>query len=327
MFNWGLMGSGIISSQFFKAVSDTKDMKVYAIASVSGKNPYNLQAEKYYNNYEALAEDPDVDAVYVGTIHPQHLPCVKICLEAGKSVLCEKPIALNSRQLNEMIELAGEKKLFFMEAMWTRYLPATRYIKEIIQDERYGKVHYIDLTFGYRGDGSIKRLYEAALGGGALLDLGVYGVNTADFWLQEEPCQIKAWAEKTEETVDLTTSVQFAYKSGAVVNMMFSLNRNLPNKAYIITDKAEFEIPYFWRPDTVLQYIPNGNFNLDRLECKKEFPIESNGYNYEAVEAVRCINNGLLESSDMTWDTSARIMKQMDEIRRQCGIEYPQDAL
>lgn len=325
MFKWGLMGSGIISSQFFKAISDIDNAQVYALASVSGKNPYEIQAEKYYRDYKLLAEDPEVDAVYVGTIHPQHLPCVKICLEAGKPVLCEKPIALNSRELNEMLELASEKNIFFMEAMWTRYLPATRYIKEILEEERYGKVHYINLTFGYRGDRTVKRLYEASLGGGTLLDLGVYGVNMADFWMEEEPCDIHSWAEKTEETVDLTTSVQFAYKSGAVIDMMFSINRNLPNKAYIITDKAEFEIPYFWRPDTVFQYKPNGNFDNNCFESKKEFPIESNGYQYEAMEAMRCVKSGLLESSDMTWDTSKRIMKQLDIIRQQCGIKYPQD--
>lgn len=325
MFRWGLLGSGFISSQFAKGIDDIPEAEVYAVASISGNNPYGICAKKYYRDYEALVKDSKIDAVYVGTIHPQHFPCVKLCLMAGKPVLCEKPIALNSKQLIELINLANEKNTFFMEAMWTRYLPAARYIRDILQEGHYGKVHYMNFTFGNRADRSAKRLFDASLGGGALLDIGVYGLNLAKFWMGEEPNKIHSWAEQDNNTIDLTTSIQLSYKNGAVADMMFSINKNLPNSAYIVTDKAEFEIPYFWRPNTVLQYTPNRDFILERIECKKEFSIVGNGYSYEALEVMHCVKSELLESSDMTWKDSLCIMRYMDTIRKQCGIKYPQD--
>ena len=138
MFRWGLMGSGFISSQFARGIEDINGAEVYAVASISGKNPYGICAEKYYGDYETLVQDSKIDAVYVGTIHPQHFSCVKLCLMAGKPVLCEKPIALNSVQLKEMVKLAEENHTFFMEAVWTRYLPAARYMRDILREESFG---------------------------------------------------------------------------------------------------------------------------------------------------------------------------------------------
>ena len=325
MFNWGIMGAGSISSQFAKAIDSLDDAKIYAVASASGKNPYNIKSDVFYSSYDELVSDSNVDAIYVGTIHPCHLNCVRTCLKAGKPVLCEKPIAMNSRELEEMISLAKENNTFFMEAMWSRYLPGIRHIKDMLDKKKYGKLHYMNITFGNFAKADIKRLFEASLGGGALLDLGVYGINITDFWMGREPDEIKSWAETKEDNVDLTTNIQFIYKDGPVVDMMFSINRNLPNNAYIVTDKAEFRIPYFWRPTAMMQYEPNGAFNNDLFVKKIDLPLESNGYQYEALEVMRCVKEGLLESPDMTWETSLRIMNQIDDIRKNCGIIYPQD--
>lgn len=345
MFRWGIMGSGFISSEFAKGIANTEGMQVQAVASVSGKNPFGIQAKRYYRDYEALAEAADIDGIYVGTIHPLHLPCVRLCLEAGKPVLCEKPIAINSRELSEMVTLAREKKVFFMEAMWSRYLPAVRYVRELLQEEIYGKIQYMHVTFGGCVPESNRRIHEAALGGGALLDVGVYGINLADFWLSgeymrrrpqkadgfgREPVRIHSWAQKNTENVDLTTNAQLVYtgkdERSALVDMTCSIRHSLPNSAYIVTDKAEFYVPYFWRPDTVLGYKPNQGFQVEREFLRQTFPVEGNGYQYEALEAKKCIEAGLLESQDMTWQDSMQVMKIMDTIRKQCGIEYPQDV-
>jgi dihydrodiol dehydrogenase / D-xylose 1-dehydrogenase (NADP) len=325
MFHWGIMGSGSISHQFAAGLKEIKEAKLYAVASASGKNPFGIKAEKFYSSYEELAKDPNVDAVYIGTIHPIHLDCVKVCLENKKPVLCEKPIAINERELDEMIQLAKENNTFFMEAMWSRYLPVVRHVKEILQSGVYGRIHYMNITFGYVGDKKIQRLFEKKLGGGSLLDIGVYGLNLVDFWLGETPEKIHSWAELSEEGVDVDTSVQLTYKSGVMTDMMFSFNRNLPNSAYIMTDKAELEIPYFWRPEVIVHRKPNGNFNSDLYEKTERTKLQGNGYQYEAMEVMRCIKEGLLESSDMTWEKSREIMQQMDCIRKQCGVVYPQD--
>lgn len=325
MFKWGLMGGGRISSLFAKGLESADNMTVHGVASISGKNPYNIQTKKSYRTYEELASDPEIDAIYIDTIHPQHLPCVKICLEAGKPVLCEKPVTINAKELQEILNLAKAKNTFFMEAMWSRYLPSVRYLKELLAAGQFGQTDYMHITFGTRVDPSVQRIYDVSLGGGALLDIGVYGINLADYWLGETPKEIHSHAQCLENTVDLSTSVQFAYESGAAAEMMFAVNRYLTDSACIVTEKAEFVVPYFWRPDTILQYAPKGNFQVDRLRMRKEFPMVGNGYQYEAMEVRRCLERGLLESPDMSWQESLEIMKIMDTIRQQCGIRYPQD--
>ena len=326
MFRWGIMGGGNISSQFAAGIEAAEGMEVYGLASRSGRGKSGIRAEKYYDTYEELAADPAVDAVYVGTIHPQHLPCVKICLEAGKPVLCEKPIAMNTGELEEMLELAEKRKVFFMEAMWSRYLPAVREMRRIVQEEVYGKAQYLYITFGAQIPQTVRRIYQADLGGGALLDVGVYGLNLADYWLGAREAEVHAWAQKLPNTMDVYTGVQVLYENGAAADMTFATNRKLPNSAVLVTDRAELVLPYFWRPTEILRYRPNGNFDTERLEERLTFSLKGNGYPHEALEVKRCVEAGLLESPDMTWEDSRRILRLMDEIRRQCGIRYPQDA-
>lgn len=325
MLRWGLMGGGFISSRFAAGLEVTEDMTVHAVASVSGNNPFGIRAKKSYRTYEELTADPEIDAVYVGTLHPQHLPCVRLCLETGKPVLCEKPVTVNSRELQEILSLAKEKQTFFMEAMWSRYLPAVRYLREILLEKTFGRTDFVQITFGSRADQSARRLFDVNLGGGALLDIGVYGINLASFWLGELPKEIHSHAECTEETVDLYTSVQLTYPGGAAADLTFSINRNLTDAACIVTENAEFTVPYFWRPDTILRNGLKGGFRVDRLQLRKEFPMVGNGYHYEALEVKRCLEEGLLESPDMTWQESMAVMKIMDTVRQQCGIRYPQD--
>ncbi len=349
MFRWGIMGGGFISSQFAKGIESTEGMTVQAVASVSGRNPFGIRAERYCNSYEALAEAKDIDGIYVGTIHPLHFPCVKMCLEAGKAVLCEKPVAMNAGELKEMIALAEEKNVFFMEAMWSRYLPAVRYVREQLAEGVYGVPRYMHITFGNAVPESNARIHRSALGGGALLDVGVYGINLAEFWLpgedrfrqnQEaqtmksgcfdlESAEIHSWAVRNGETADLTTDVQMLYHhdqgKSAVVNMTCSVERKLPNSAHIVTEQAEIYIPCFWKPDKILINTSGQDTQAGRCIVEKNIPMKENGYQYEALEVKRCVEAGLKESPDMTWEDSLRIMRKMDIIRSQCGIRYPQD--
>ena len=326
MFRWGIMGGGFISSQFAKGLEEVADMQVEVLASRSGRNDYGIQAKKYCCSYEELVNDKDVDAVYVGTIHPQHLACVKACLKAKKPVLCEKPVTMKARELEEILELAKENHTFFMEAMWTRFIPAMRELKKEIQAGVYGKVHNMHFTFGGPAKPETRRLFEAELGGGALLDVGVYGVSVAQYLLGETPDVIHAWSEKNEETVDLNTCIQMTYPCGCLADMVFSINRKVDNRAVIITDKAELEIPYFWRPNTVYLFEPNEDFRTDTLKEKRVVEVAGNGYHYEALEVEKMLKEGRTESPVMPWTESLRIMRELDEIRRICGICYPQDA-
>lgn len=325
MFQWGILGGGFISSQFAKGIMSVPDMKVGALASRSGRNPWGISADRYYSSYEELAEDENICAVYIGTIHPEHAACARICLERGKPVLCEKPVTMNEKELEEILLLAQEKNLFFMEAMWTRFLPAVRWLKEELAKGTYGKIHHIHVTFGGPAPVHNRRLFEAALGGGALLDVGVYGISITDYLLGEHPKELHAWAEKTAETVDLNTCVQAVYPCGTLADMVFSINRKVNSKMIVVTDNAELEIPYFWRPDTIYELEPNHDFCTELLRKTWKFPVEGNGYQYEAVAVRDCVEKGDCQCSLMLWEESRAVMRELDLVRELCGISYPQD--
>ncbi len=323
-FSWGIMGGGFISSQFAAGIEMMGEAEIGAAASKSGKaGP--IAAKRYYRSYEQLAEDPEIDAVYIGTIHPMHYENVECCLRRGKPVLCEKPVTMNRKELDKLIKLAGEKGIFFMEAMWTRFIPACTYLKEQIVSGALGKIQHIQISFGERAGKEKERLFQAELGGGALLDIGVYGVNFAQWLLEEAPDYIGGWARKNEEGIDLTTFVQMQYPSGADVEITSSIEKKLWNTAFIITDTGEYVIPYFWRPDTLLCYDLNNGFQTERLREKKVFPVRGNGYQYEAAAVQEAIAGKKKESVIMPWKDSLAVMGLLDDIRRICGIVYPQD--
>lgn len=325
MFKWGIMGAGFISSQFAKGLAACNDMKVYAVASLSGKNPFQIEADVYYDSYEAMANDPEVDAIYIGTIHPMHMTCAKIAINAGKPVLCEKTVAMNAKELKEVLDLAEEKGVFFMEAMWSRFLPSVRSIRKMLTSGEYGKPQMIHIDFGSICPPEFKRIFDPKLGGGALLDVGVYGINLARFWLDAKPAEIHAWSKLSDKGIDLDTSVQLCMDDGTLVDVNCSIQRCMDGAAHIVTDKSELLIPYFWRP--LLYYVGGLNrpFEYEKNPVEVSYPLEGNGYGYEAMELRRCLMNGLLESPDMTWAESLEIMENLDEIRRQGGIVYPED--
>lgn len=324
-FRWGIIGGGFISSQFARGLQALPNTEAYAVASRTGKINERLNVEKIYSSYEELAADPKVDAVYIGTLHSQHMECAEICLKAGKPVLCEKPVTMNANECRKLIRLSQEKRVFFMEAMWTRFLPIPKKLKEICQSGKYGKIETIQISFGSPSEPSVERLFKAEFGGGALLDLGVYGVSFANMLLGEKPTAIHAWANTTDQKIDLLTSAQLEYPSGCVADLLFSIDRRLKNQAYILTEKAELCVPFFWRPEYLFQYPPNGAFILPQPSQHYYLPLDGNGYNYEAEEVERCIRNGEIESPGMTHRDSLDVMETMDEIRRQCGICFPND--
>lgn len=323
-FSWGIMGGGFISSQFAKGINYLPGQKIGAVASYSG-NKSGIIAERYYQCYEDLVKDEEIDAIYIGTINSEHYKNIKLCLEMGKPVICEKPITLNSRQLEELIELSKNKKVFFMEAMWTRFLPLYTFIKEKFTSGQFGKIEHMQITFGDKATMPKERLLKADLGGGALLDIGVYGISVAEWLLDEMPETIEAQSKNNKDGIDLTTFVQLHYASGCDVEITASIEKKLPNSAIIMTDQGEFVIPYFWRPDMMMCFELNHDFKVDCLINTIKYPLEGNGYQYEALAVEACLKNGEIESKMITQSSSLRVMKIMDQIRKKCGIIYPCD--
>lgn len=324
-FRWGIIGGRRISSKFAIGLKSLPNTKISAVASRSGEINSNIEAEKIYRNYQELIEDPEVDIVYIGNINPQHHECIELCLRAGKPVLCEKPVTMNARECRELIQLSKETNTFFMEAMWTRFLPVNKRLTEICKNQEYGKVKFIQISFGDYSDISEKRLFSPELGGGGLLDLGVYCVNYVNMLLDEHPSKIRAWANKTDKTMDLLTSMQLEYPSGCVADLHCSIDRQLRNEAFIVAENGEFTVPFFWRPEHFFRFEPNKPFQIPQPVEDYFVPLESNGYSYEAVEVMECLERGDIESSIMSHADSLAIMETLDEIRKQCGIKHPTD--
>lgn len=326
MFNWGLIGGGWISSKFAKGLTATDDMCVHALASASGRNPFGIEPQVTYSSYDELIADEKVDAVYIGLLNHQHYPVIKQCLMAKKPVLCEKPITINAKELEELLQIAKEQQVFFMEAMWTRFLPASDYLCDIFQNEKYGKVCHMHMTFGSEQKMSIPRLEKPEFGGGALLDLGVYSLSLADYWLGDKLEKINAaWADLSEDKIDLTSGATLTYEKGTLVETSCSIRKNLPNDVYVVTDEAEFRIPYYWKAMQIQRFIRKNNFEENLPVEVLNFDFPENGYQFEAWEVKRCVEAGLLESEKMSWADSLKIMKLMDELRKQYGVVYPQD--
>lgn len=313
-FTWGIIGGGFISHQFAEGLKNLSDVRIGAVASASHTGS-PISAERYYNDYEQLAEDEEIDAIYIGTIHPRHFENICLCLQKKKPVLCEKPIVMHASQMECLLELSEKSGTLLMEAMWSRFLPLYVYLKEKIKKGEFGKIEHMKISFGEKAEPSKKRLFSADLGGGALMDIGVYGINLAKWLLEEDPKKIQSWARVNEEGVDLTTFCSMHFSDLCDVEMTVSIEKKLENSMWIMTDKGEYYIPYFWRPDTLFRFSPGQNFDMNCPCQKNVFEIKGNGYQYEAAAFQETVYKGELDNSTMPRKESLKVMKILDEIR------------
>jgi predicted dehydrogenase len=325
MYNWGIMATGGIANTFAKAVNYVKDANLYAAASRSLDKAESFAkeygVEKAYGSYEELVQDEKVDIIYIATPMNCHYENVKLCLEYGKNVLCEKAITINAVQLKELIELAREKDLFFMEAMWTKCLPAFRKAKEWVAEGRIGVIQMIKADFSnqvpYQED---SRLFRKDLGGGALLDLGVYPISMATYFLGTKPKQIVSNARIGQSEVDFDCGIMLQYEDAFA---MLTCGFDIPcqNNATIVGSKGTISFgDWFFTSTEVKLY--NNKFEL--LE-EVSVPHECNGYEYEIMEAHRSLDNNQKESTIIPLSDTLDIMKIMDQCRKDWGFQYPEE--
>jgi predicted dehydrogenase len=318
---WGILATGWIATSF------TEDLKLLPGAIVAAVGSRTQEAAERFaathaiprahGSWQALAEDPDIDVVYVATPHPAHYAATKLCLDAGKAVLCEKPFTLDRPSAAALVDLARSRDLFLMEAMWTRANPAIRRVAELVADGAIGEVTSVYADFGLQGPFEpTHRLRALELGGGALLDLGVYPITLAHLLLGV-PDEIRAWAKLNPEGSDARTGVLFGYASGALALLQCGIMGETSQRASIIGTAGRIEIPrLFFRPD---------RFTLYRGGEAEEFevPYLGNGMNHEAAEVMRCLRAGEKESPLVPHRTSLEIMAILDDIRAQIGVVYP----
>lgn len=318
---WGIVGTGAIADAFAHALTLIEDAEIVAVGSRSQASA-DAFGDKFnipnrYGSYQGVADDPAVDIAYISTIHPLHHPNSLMCLNAGKAVLCEKPFTMNAGELSDLIDLARLKKLFLMEAMWTRYLPAIVKLREVLAAGTIGEPLMLQADFGFQPAHDPKsRLFNPELGGGALLDIGIYPVSFA-YMVLGPPDYVSSQAVIGGTGVDEQAGIVFRYHDGQVAVLAMSLRVTLPCQAIITGTKGRILVhPRFWESQKITVLV-------DGKETTYDLPFAGSGYRYQAEEAMRCLRAGQLESSTMPLAESLRIMQTLDSLRAAWGLRYP----
>jgi len=320
---WGILGPGNIAHSFAKGLSVISDAELIAAASRSIERANKFADEfdipRRYGSYDELVSDADIDAIYVSTAHPFHKACAILALKAGKAVICEKPLAVNVAQVKEMMDCARKEGRFLMEAMWTRFLPVMVKAREWIADGAIGEPRMLTADFGFRsGINTGGRLFNLDLAGGGLLDVGVYSIAMA-YMVFGAPSTVTSTAHIGETGVDEQAAMVFGYDGGQIALVSCAVRTNTPQEARIMGTDGSIYIPNFWHgTEATLQ---TGGKAPEHVE----FPFEGNGYEYEAMEVMRCIREGKLESDIMPLSESLSIIGTMDGLRAQWGLKYPMD--
>jgi predicted dehydrogenase len=323
-FRWGILGTGNIASQFARGLQSLANAELVAVGSrsQSSANTFGdtFAVPRRHASYAALAADPQVDAIYIATPHSLHLENMLLCLEAGKAVLCEKPFTINAAQARTAIDLARRRGLFLMEAMWTRFMPLMVDLRRLLADGVIGDVRMIAADFGFRtAFDPQKRLFDPALGGGALLDVGVYPVSLASMILGR-PNRVAGLAELGATGVDEQAAVTLGYPDGRLAVLHTAIRTRSPHEAVIMGSDGFIRLhPRWWYPTTLTIDRPNQPAET------REYSYEGNGYNYEADEVRRCVAEGKTESDVMSLDETLAIMETLDAIRAAWGLKYPME--
>jgi len=324
MLSWGIIGPGRIAHQFARSVNSLDSQRIHAVASRSLQRARDF-AEQYcaqetYDCYDDLAACKDIDAVYVATTNPYHYDAVMTCLEAGKAVLCEKPLSLNADFVRRMINKAAEKKVFFMEAMWTRFLPAVVQANLWLNDGMIGEPRMLRADFTRTLDSDPKdRWFNIDQGGGALLDLGIYPVAFSSMIFGPEYSELHSTGYLGGTGVDEQTAIIMKYRQGQIAQLSCSIAVQGPCKACITGTDGYIELDNFWMADNAKLIRNDGTV----YSCS--FDYNGTGYKYEAMEVQRCLEEGRLQSEIMPWNESVKLMEILDRVKANMGLKYPQE--
>ncbi|XP_029937023.1 trans-1,2-dihydrobenzene-1,2-diol dehydrogenase-like [Myripristis murdjan] len=330
---WGICSAGKISHDFTVALR-TLAPQDHEIVAVAARNLEHAQefAKKHnipraYGSYEELAKDADIDVVYVGTIHPHHLSSGTLFMRSRKSVLVEKPLAMNAREVRALITAARDNNVFLMEAIWTRFFPVSLEVRRLLAQGDVGEVQMVRADLGAPLT-HVPRLAEKNLGGGALLDLGIYCLQFVFMvYNGERPESIQATGHCLDTGVDGTAVLVLKFSGNRMAVCTCSMTMMLTCDAVISGTKGTIKVPHhMWCPTTLEVNGKERQFPLPEPGMPLNF-TNSTGLRYEAEEVRRCLLQGLKESPGMPWSDSSLLAEVMDEARRQLGVTYDQDGV
>jgi dihydrodiol dehydrogenase / D-xylose 1-dehydrogenase (NADP) len=324
IIRWGIMGPGGIAHSFAKGVAALGDAKLVAVGSRSAERAKAFASEfgigKAYGDYESLVRDPEVDAVYIATPHPAHRENALLCIAEGKAVLCEKPFTMNASEAADIASAARARKVFAMEAMWTRFLPATIKVREWLASGMIGDLSMMKADFGFRAEWKPEwRLLNRELGGGALLDAGIYPVSYASMVFGTQPTRIESAAQIGPTGVDERFAAVFGYDGGRLAQVSAAVRTRLVSDAWIYGTEGYIHVPGFLFGKSAELFVGDSPVEA----CTPEFV--STGYNYEAAAVGQLIRQGKTESPLMPLEETIAIMKTMDAIRKPWGLVYPSE--
>jgi len=325
---WGILGCGRIARKFASDLKLVTDAELIAVGSRSRESADNFvkefPARHIHDSYEALAMNPEVDVIYIATPHALHHEHVLLCLRSNKPILCEKPFAINTRQAKEMIAIAREKKVFLMEAVWTKFMPHYQLVMQMVRDGKLGPIQNVLVNFGFAPTPPVpKRLFDPALGGGSLLDIGIYNLFIA-LSVLGKPDTIEASITKITGGIDEQCAILLKYNNGSMAQLFSSLSTNLATEADISGREGRIRLTSrFYEPSTTVEYYTGRTDTLQILPYAKE---QGWGYQYEIRHVNECLRNGHTESPVMTHADTLLMMETMDEVRRITGIKYDADV-
>ena len=319
-FNWGILGAGKIAAKFAEDLATVQGAVLYAVASRSVH-----KAEEFagahgvkvpYGRYLELVEDEEVDVIYIATPHVFHFEHAMLCLDHNKAVLCEKPFGMNLGQVEAMIRKAKQKSVFLMEALWTQFLPHFEFVQNLVESKEFGNLVKLDADFGFNAPfNAQKRIYNKELGGGSLMDVGIYPVFLALSFLGM-PKDILANAIIGTTGVDYNCTVHLSYPNEVKANLYSAINEKTATTATLTFEKVTVLInSRFHEPTSVsLQFE-------EKIETK-EFPVTTHGYNFEAAHVQKMLEEGRKESNLMTFEKSKQLITLIDSIRKEINLEY-----
>lgn len=339
---WGILACGRISHDFVNAIRHLPDVAVVACAARREEDAVKFASlfdiPRHYGSYEQLVADSEVDVVYVGSLHPQHCEHAVLALEAGKHVLIEKPMALNYEQGRRIVEAARKSGKFAMEAMWSRFLPVQAKVRDLIASGVIGRPRMVEASFGFSMPEDRLRLWENRLGGGALLDLGVYPITLANMVFgmggSNPPSKIHATGMLSEgEKVDIHDAITLQYGEDQLAVLSISNLATLPNEAYISGDKGTIHIHAgrtSWHCSERLGYKLLGEREETIIDLPEPPRDDQRPFNFQSGQLMRheceavmaLIRAGQTESPVHTLNESLEILKIMDECRKQIGVIY-----
>lgn len=319
---WGIIAPGRIAHKFASDLLLSDGSEIVAVAS-RNKQRADEFAKTYsinevYGDYDALLQNSDCDIVYVASPHVFHKEQVLSCIRAGKAVLCEKPVTLSARDFTEIQQAAAQHQVFLMEAMWTRFFPVMEQVLAAIAEGKIGKVTLVQANFGFKArEDFTDRLYDPNLGGGSLLDTGVYVLTLAQMVYQCLPQEIMTQAVMTATGVDGTGTYMLRYGDRQLAMLSSSIVTKTMNSAMIYGETGYIAIENFWMPDKATFFFQDGR---EELIASKTV---GSGYYYEIKDIERCLANGLGENPKRTLNETRDVLSVMDSIRQNWALVYP----